>query len=45
MQTQQTKEEIVMDVALSRHRTPKIKNGAVRFTPPRLIHLRLTKYY
>jgi len=29
-QTQQTKEEIVMDVALSRHRIPKTKNGTVR---------------
>lgn len=26
---QQTKEEIVMDIALSRHRMPKLKNGTV----------------
>lgn len=31
-QAQQTKEEIVMDIALSRHRMPKIKNGTVRWT-------------
>ncbi|KAI0428946.1 Leo1-like protein-domain-containing protein [Xylaria sp. FL1042] len=30
MQTEQTKEEIVMDIALSRHRMPKIKNGALQ---------------
>lgn len=30
MQTQQTKEEIVMDIALSRHRLPKMKNATVR---------------
>lgn len=30
MQTQQTKEEIVMDIALSRHRLPKMKNAIVR---------------
>jgi RNA polymerase-associated protein LEO1 len=30
MEIQQTKEEIVMDVALSRHRIPKTKNGTVR---------------
>ncbi|KAJ8123171.1 hypothetical protein ONZ43_g818 [Nemania bipapillata] len=29
-QTQQTKEEIVMDIALSRHRMPKIKNGTLQ---------------
>lgn len=31
MQTQQTKDEVVLDVALSRHRMPKIKNGTVRW--------------
>ncbi|KAI0468738.1 Leo1-like protein-domain-containing protein [Xylaria cf. heliscus] len=30
MQAQQTKEEIVMDIALSRHRMPKIKNGTLQ---------------
>ncbi|KAH8165693.1 hypothetical protein CIB48_g2574 [Xylaria polymorpha] len=29
-QAQQTKEEIVMDIALSRHRMPKIKNGTLQ---------------
>ncbi|KAJ2966437.1 hypothetical protein NUW58_g10662 [Xylaria curta] len=29
-QTQQTKEEIVMDIALSRHRMPKMKNGMLQ---------------
>ncbi|GAP91667.1 putative Leo1-like protein [Rosellinia necatrix] len=30
MQTQQTKEEIVMDIALSRHRMPKMKDGILQ---------------
>ncbi len=34
MQTQQTKEEIVLDIELSRHRMPKIKNGTVRWLSP-----------
>ncbi|KAI0523728.1 Leo1-like protein-domain-containing protein [Xylaria bambusicola] len=29
-QTQQTKDEIVMDIALSRHRKPKVKNGTLQ---------------
>jgi RNA polymerase-associated protein LEO1 len=29
MQSQQTKDEIVMDIALSRHRLPKMRNGNV----------------
>ncbi|KAI1176207.1 Leo1-like protein-domain-containing protein [Nemania sp. FL0916] len=30
MQAQQTKDEIVMDIALSRHRLPKMKNGTLQ---------------
>lgn len=29
METQHTKEEIVMDIPLSRHRMPKLKDGTV----------------
>ncbi|KAI0533875.1 Leo1-like protein-domain-containing protein [Xylaria digitata] len=30
MQTQQTKDEIVLDISLSRHRMPKVKNGTLQ---------------
>ncbi|TGJ85328.1 hypothetical protein E0Z10_g3462 [Xylaria hypoxylon] len=30
MQTQQTKEEIVLDISLSRHRMPKLQNGTLQ---------------
>lgn len=43
-QTQQTKDEIVMDIALSRHRKPKVKNGTVRCPTLGLVVSRLTPF-
>ncbi|KAI1428162.1 Leo1-like protein-domain-containing protein [Xylaria sp. FL1777] len=45
MQTQQTKDEIVMDIALSRHRMPKIKNGTLQsFRVPSFLNFHAREY-
>ncbi|KAI0195462.1 Leo1-like protein-domain-containing protein [Astrocystis sublimbata] len=45
MQSQQTKNEIVMDVALNRHRMPKMKNGSIQsFRVPQFLSFFAREY-